>query len=86
VLEQGQQADWPGASESGRISSEMLRHHMPADAGIYYCGSPGFMAAAEHCLGAPLVPAPLRHGETFGPDLSFGDAIDHSRPRAISVQ
>ena len=59
---------------------------MPAGAVIYYCGPSGFMEAAERCLDALLVPASLRHSEIFGPDLSFGNSIDHPRPRAVSVR
>lgn len=76
----------PGKEITGRISAELLRQHLPDDAEIYYCGPPGFMAAAEGALDELLVPAPRRHSETFAPDLSFGDGIDHARPRAVSVK
>ena len=75
-----------GETITGRISAELLRQHLPGDAEIYYCGPPGFMAAAETALDELLVPAPRRHSETFAPDLSFGDGIDHARPRATSVK
>jgi len=75
-----------GEKVTGRISAELLRQHLPDGAEIYYCGPPGFMTAAETALDTLLVPAPRRHSETFAPDQSFGDGIDHARPRAVSVR
>ncbi|MGI4793787.1 MAG: NO-inducible flavohemoprotein [Janthinobacterium lividum] len=87
VLEQDDgSAALPGERITGRISAELLRRYLPDDAEIYYCGPPGFMVAAETALDELLVPAPRRHSETFAPDLSFGDGIDHARPRAVSVK
>ncbi|MGI4801369.1 MAG: hypothetical protein ACRYG8_46570, partial [Janthinobacterium lividum] len=87
VLEQGgADVALPGQEITGRISADLLRRCLPDDAEIYYCGPPDFMAAAETALDALLVPAPRRHSETFAPDLSFGDGIDHARPRAIPVK
>ena len=76
----------PGQEITGQISADLLRQYLPDDAEIFYCGPPGFMAAAETALDALMVPAPRRHSETFAPDLSFGDGIDHARPRAIPVK
>lgn len=76
----------PGQEVTGQISADLLRQYLPDDAEIFYCGPPGFMAAAETALDALMVPAPRRHSETFAPDLSFGDGIDHARPRAIPVK
>jgi nitric oxide dioxygenase len=76
----------PGKVVAGRISTDLLRRHLPDGAEIYYSGPPGFMEAAEAALDELLVPAPRRHSETFAPDLSFGDGIDHARPRALPVR
>ena len=87
VLEQdGGGAGVPGTRLAGRISAELLRRPLRADAEVYYCGPPGFMVAAEHALDALLVPAPRRHSESFAPDPSFGDGIGYPLPRAVSVQ
>lgn len=75
----------PGKEIIGRVSANLLRQHLSDDAEIYYCGPPGFMAVAETALDELLVLAPRRHSETFAPDLSFGDGIDHAHPRAVPV-
>lgn len=71
---------------TGRISGSLLRQLLPDDAEIYYCGPPGFTEAAEAALDELVVPAARRHSETFAPDLSFGDGIDQTRPRAVPVR
>ena len=76
----------PGEKVVGRISAALLRKHLPENAEVYLFGPPGFTAAAETALDELLVPALRRHSESFAPDLSFGDGIDHARPRAVSVK
>lgn len=76
----------PGTRVAGRISAGLLREFVPEGAEVFYCGPPGFMAAAETALDEMLVPATRRHSESFAPDPSFGDGIDHARPRAVSVR
>ena len=86
VLEQdGGNATTPGKKVAGQISADVLREPLAEDAEIYYCGPPGFMAAAENVLDELLVLMSRRHSETFAPDLSFGDGIDHAQPRAIPI-
>jgi nitric oxide dioxygenase len=56
----------------GRISSELLRAHLPpGDADFYFSGPTGFMAAIEHILDDLGVAAERRHTETFAPAASF---------------
>jgi nitric oxide dioxygenase len=58
--------------EIGRISTELLRAHMPSDeAQFYYCGPIGFMGAVERTLDELDVPSTHRFSETFAPDPSF---------------
>ena len=75
----------PGRKVAGRISAEMLQETLPDDPEIYYCGPPGFMAAAEKVLDELVMPMSRRHSETFAPDLSFGEGINHAQPRAVPV-
>lgn len=56
----------------GRISTELLRAHLPPDqAEFYYCGPIGFMGAVERTLDELNVPSTHRFSETFAPDPSF---------------
>ena len=62
----------------------MLRETPTDDPEIHYCGPPGFMAA-EKVLDELVMPMSRRHSETFAPDLSFEDDIDHAQPRATAI-
>lgn len=56
----------------GRVTTEMLRSHLPQrQADVYFCGPPGFMSAMEYALEELNIPADRRHSEVFGPDPSF---------------
>ena len=56
----------------GRISTALLRAHLPAgDPEFYYSGPAGFMAAVEHMLDELGIAAQRRNTETFAPAASF---------------
>jgi ferredoxin-NADP reductase len=56
----------------GRLSTDLLRTHLPSgEPDVYYSGPTGFMAAVEHILDELGVEEHRRHTETFGPSASF---------------